>query len=591
MPSPPNSSIDFSLTAETDRVHSDSRSSDTVVDPSENQPIEQPWQRTRIRVPREDATLLTIPALAKVPGLIDANASLLNEAPIEIAGRPLASLRRETRQQALLAAAEFTTSLIGKNPDFSSHEQVLASGHQPELFHPGVWIKNFATSQLARQTASTGLNLIVDSDTIGSCRIRVPAGNRKQPVFGQLAFDTPREVKPWEEAKILDHKNFASFADRAASALKEFDETGSPVAPLIARVWPKAVKHAAKTGSLSESLSLVRILLERDFGHGNAELPVSRLCQLDSFSWFAADVLLRAGEFREVHNRTLGEYRKTNRIRSRTHPVPELKESAGWIESPFRVWRTGEAQRNAVFVRTANGRTQLSGSASEAGIFLDVDSQADCESLATRLSGLSESGIRFRTRALTTTIFARLCLADLFVHGIGGAKYDEMTDRILARFYGIRPPGFLTLSATAFLPIATPFDATPADAIRLRTMLRELQHNPQKHLADSQAAPTSSLVEQKQELIEEQHQADANRALGEKAKNWIGANRYRRFPQLNRVLASYTEPQQHAIQNELASVEQQLTANAVLQCREFSLCLYPAERIEKMLTELQEQLA
>jgi hypothetical protein len=561
-----------------------------VVDPSENQPIERPWQRTRIRVPREDATLLAIPPLAEVPSLIDTNASLLNETPIEIAGRPLASLRRETRQQALASAAEFTARLIGKEPEFSTVERVLASGHQPELFHPGVWIKNFATSHLARQTSSTGLNLIVDSDTIGSCRIRMPNGNRKQPVFNQLAFDTPREVKPWEEAKILDHELFASFADRATAALKEFDETDSPIVPLIARVWPRAVEHAVKTGSLSESLSLVRILLEREFGHGNAELPVSQLCQLESFSWFAADVLLRAAEFREIHNRTLAEYRKVNRIRSRTHPVPELTESAGWIETPFRVWRAGEAQRNAVFVRSTNGRTQLSGSANEVDIFLDVDSQADCESLAAELTGLAQSGIRFRTRALTTTIFTRLYLADLFVHGIGGAKYDEMTDRILARFYGIRPPGFLTLSATAFLPLATAFDATSADAIRHRTMLRELQHNPQKHLSADQSAMASSLVEEKQQLIAEQHQAYANRASGEKAKDWGGANRYRRFPQLNRELASHTEAQQRAIREELASVEQQLAANAVLKCREFSLCLYPAERIEKMLAELQEQL-
>ena len=561
-----------------------------MVDPSEKEPIEQPWQRTRIHVPREDATLLAIPPLADAAGLVDKNAESLSGTAVEIGGRTLASLRRETRQQALLAAVEFTTALIGKAPEFSSHEKVLASGHQPELFHPGVWIKNFATSELARRSSATGLNLIVDSDTIGSCRIRVPAGTRERPVFKQLDFDTPREVKPWEEARVLDQTVFASFADRVSNSLREFDETGSPIAPLIARAWPQAVEHAQKTGSLAESLSLARMLLEREFGYGNVELPVSQLCQLETFSWFAADVLLRAAEFREVHNRTLAEYRRTNRIRSRTHPVPALAESAGWIESPFRVWRVGESQRNAVFVRTAGGRTQLSRLPVEAGIFLDVDSQIDCESLAAELSRLAESGIRFRTRALTTTIFTRLCLADLFVHGIGGAKYDEMTDRILARFYGVRPPGFLTLSATAFLPVAAPFNATHTDKHRLRTMLRELRYNPQKHLSTEQAAEAASLVEEKQRLIAEQLEAESRRLTREKANGLSGANRYRRFPQLNRELALQTEAQQRAIREELTSVEQQLAANTVLKCREFSLCLYPAERIEKMLTELQKQL-
>ena len=46
-----------------------------------------------------------------------------------------------------------------------------------------------------------------------------------------------------------------------------------------------------------------------------------------------------------------------------------------------------------------------------------------------RLAELSSRGIKLRTRALTTTLFARLVLSDMFLHGIGGAKYDQVTDR------------------------------------------------------------------------------------------------------------------------------------------------------------------
>src|SRR5262249_2863990 len=48
----------------------------------------------------------------------------------------------------------------------------------------------------------------------------------------------------------------------------------------------------------------------------------------------------------------------------------------------------------------------------------------------------------------------RLFLADLFVHGIGGGKYDEITDELVRRFYGGEPPDFLVLSATLWLPVA-----------------------------------------------------------------------------------------------------------------------------------------
>ena len=49
---------------------------------------------------------------------------------------------------------------------------------------------------------------------------------------------------------------------------------------------------------------------------------------------------------------------------------------------------------------------------------------------------LEAHGFKIRTRALTTTMFARLFLADLFIHGIGGGIYDELTDRIIERYYG-----------------------------------------------------------------------------------------------------------------------------------------------------------
>ena len=72
------------------------------------------------------------------------------------------------------------------------------------------------------------------------------------------------------------------------------------------------------------------------------------------------------------------------------------------------------------------------------------------------LAELPRRGIKLRSRALTTTLMARLILGDLFLHGIGGAKYDELTDQLFRRFFDIEPPGFMILSATMHLPIDRP---------------------------------------------------------------------------------------------------------------------------------------
>ena len=80
---------------------------------------------------------------------------------------------------------------------------------------------------------------------------------------------------------------------------------------------------------------------------------------------------------------------------------------------------------------------------------LSPDREACCA--VERLHDLATRSIRLRTRALTTTMFCRYLLGDLFIHGIGGAKYDELGDSIARRFFGIEPPEFLTLSMTAWL--------------------------------------------------------------------------------------------------------------------------------------------
>ena len=60
----------------------------------------------------------------------------------------------------------------------------LLSGHQPELFHPGVWYKNFVLGSLARKLDGVGIHLLIDSDTCRSASIRVPTGSVERAARG-----------------------------------------------------------------------------------------------------------------------------------------------------------------------------------------------------------------------------------------------------------------------------------------------------------------------------------------------------------------------------------------------------------------------
>ena len=72
----------------------------------------------------------------------------------------------------------------------TSRPPLVVTGHQPELFHPGVWVKNFAAAAIAQAQGGVGLNLIVDNDIPKSTSIRVPRGAETAP-FGihRVEFD------------------------------------------------------------------------------------------------------------------------------------------------------------------------------------------------------------------------------------------------------------------------------------------------------------------------------------------------------------------------------------------------------------------
>lgn len=574
-PVPADRSLEFELPA------SPSPPAGSVVMPDLRSVPEPPWERQRLLVPREDGTLFARPSIAEAVESSAANQAHLDASQANLQGRTLERLRKWTRETLLAAARDYTSKLRGEDVPEAPAGRLFVGGHQPTLFHPGVWVKNFALGAMAAQTGGLGLNLVIDNDTVSTTRIRVPQGTRDEPALETLPFDDDRPTGPWEDARLLDAKLFQSFGERVAGKMAPWE-----IDPLVREMWPAAVAYARTSDRLADALTAARHRQERTWGLENLELPISRLCTLDPFLWFTGHILAQLPRFREVHNQVLVEYRHVNRVRSRTHPVPELKETDGWHEAPFWVWNEGESQRGRLFARQTGREVALSNGVDEfARLKLSPDMDACCA--VEGLRELTSRGIRLRTRALTTTLFARLCLADLFVHGIGGAKYDEMTDRIIARFYRIAPPAFQALSATLHLPIGPPHDVTADDERRLVHLLRDLDYNADRHgavEADTELAP---LATEKRSLIADEHAAESEpTTLSRRQRVRASYARFRRFQELNQQLATAALEQRRHVEEELAAVRRQLAANAILKSREFSFCLYPAEKLQAFYASL-----
>ena len=534
-----------------------------------------------LKVPREDRSVFASPPLADLPGLAAANAAGFAES-IDVQGRPLGGLREWTRAETLRLAADYTRSLGAEVAGVDPHAPLIAGGHQPELFHPGVWAKNFALGRVAAAVGGTALNLVIDSDLLPGTRVRVPAGARARPTVDSVPFDRDRTPRPWSSAEVRDPILFDSFGLRLGEALAP-----AGLRPLAADHWGRACCG----DRLAHRLTAFRRGVEGAWGLHNLEVPIGAVCEGDPFLWFAGHLVAHAARLRADHNAALDDYRAANGVRTENRPVPplaRLSSGAGGdaVELPLWVWDDVNPARRRVFVRPA-GRNRVAltdGAADFCAFRLSETMDACCAVDALR--DLPARGVRLRTRALATTLFARLCLGDLFVHGIGGAKYDEVTDGIVRRFFGVEPPAYAAVSATVHLPFAEPFGANPADRPRLERRLRDVRFNPDRHLPDPPPAAAEPLIDRKQALIAEQKDAAAHGLTRSERRARTPANAARRdaLNAVNRDLAAFTAPAAGRLRAELAELDARLAADALLTSREFSFAAFPEDVLRPFLT-------
>lgn len=555
--------------------------------------------RSQLRAPSDEGGLLQIPHLSGLPVLAQSNARAFHT--LRCGGewqddfRPCADERQAVRAEVWQAAEYWTKRLLtaaGHNvvsraigtesgwqfPRATSVSQLwVVTGHQPALFHPGVWIKNFAVAALSRHLGdAVGLNLIVDNDVAPAPSLLVPSGSASSPRWESLAYDIIPGAAPWEEIRVTNRQLFGSFGKRVGQVLAPWGIT-----PLAVEFWPRVLQAEQQLSNPGWAFSAARAATEWSWGAGNLELPLSGLCQLPCFHRFVVRLLNQLPRFHAVYNQALADYRQVYRIRSRTHPVPDLRSDDDWLEAPFWVWCEGERQRRRLLVRHVDDRLELS------------DGRGLLDALPTGVAGLPTAvavlqrlatrGIRLRTRALTTTLFSRLYLADLFMHGIGGAKYDEMTDQIIRDFCQIDPPPFATLSATLRLPLPS-LPVNPQTVRQLKHSLRSAEQHPGRFLDHPDSPRTAALISEFGRLIDEQQAfRRGDPTVGQRTE--AGPARFRRFHELRKELEAATAKTREQLHVELAAAERHLAANRILRSREYSFCLFPPHLLRSFVKD------
>jgi hypothetical protein len=186
------------------------------------------------------------------------------------------------------------------------------------------------------------------------------------------------------------------------------------------------------------------------------------------------------------------------------------------------------------------------------------------------------AGIKVRPRAITTTMFMRLFVADLFVHGVGGAEYDEVADDVVRAFYGVEPPPYAVITATLTLPRdGQPITAQTVNALRRK--LRDVEYNPQVFAGDGDALDEAArrFIAEKWELVD----ASADTHEARKAK-WEAVR------EANARIAGRLGLSEGAATAEIDRARERVSADAIRFSREYSAFLIGAREVAAFYDEV-----
>jgi len=440
-----------------------------------------------IRIPQERGGVLCVPPAGRAGELLQRTAPALQG--VEVLGKGLPELRRELQGAVLGMARKFTESVGCAVPDLSSKGAgFIVTGHQPVFFHPGVWVKHFLLDRLRISLGAAGLNVVVDTDEVGEVAVEIPARGERLRIVRETLVRAPEDV-PFEAHRPPSKDEWEGFLGRIASHL---DTLGKPHLREFLDQLAKAASFAwERHQTLGEFLAAVRRRYEEEGGspRGYGEVPLSWICQTPPFLRFFLHIAARGRTFAHITNEHLAAYRRRHSLRSPAHPFPDLLDGGGLVELPF--WAILQGRRRELFVVPSAGELRL---------------VADDATLATlpaapeeALGILVRSAFKIRPRAITLTMFCRLFLADLFIHGVGGGRYDEVTDAVIRDFWGIAPPPYIVASATLW-PDLDGYEEVEGERRELQKRLLDLHHNPDRHLPNPTPEQTA-LIEEKWRCI------------------------------------------------------------------------------------------
>lgn len=375
-------------------------------------------------------------------------AAAIGEAPFRTMRRELISAAREfTQTLHTIASAEgidFPQPPLefDTEGDFWSAERpIVATGHQPIVFHPGILAKNLRLQQLLSNTNAGGLMILIDTDEGVAGKFVHPVTTENGVALKSVSLSNGMSL--YQSQTVTNADAVAQASQSVTSALLElgFPDAADRTAKVMAQ-------YAMLAG---ESAVIANSIVRRHWEGCPAylELPLSKIASLPSVKQFFVSLIADARRLHATYNATLSDYRQEHRIQNMANPFPDLSVNGDQIELPFWIVDTVAGTRRVLTANLTAGQAEL------------------------------QSHELLVPRGMMITTFLRLVASDLFIHGTGGAKYDQCTDRFIHGLFGVNAPEFTSTTTTRHLFVQQLQQIEKA--VAAQETLRDIHARFQKH--------------------------------------------------------------------------------------------------------------
>ncbi len=506
-----------------------------------------------LQTPIGHGDVLIEPDPGSLPAAAQKNQLSLSRAKTIIAGQTLAHWRSQTRKR-----------IAGSDEGF-----IIVTGHQPDFIHPGVWAKHVVSARLAQAMQGKVLNLVVDSDVVKRSSLPAPVVKQGSVSLDRVPYTTAGKDLSYEQMPQLSQEQIDDFESRLQNSL------GSSYAASQWSTFFTGVRSATDAKDWVDQAVAGRRAIESGLG-------ISVIDHRISENWctpLVADMLLHARKFAESYNKALATYRLENNVKGQARPIPDLLISDDRCE--VALWtHAANSPRQRLFVSADDKQVRLFADETEiASLPLDTLRSHQCAACKQLAENLRQSGRELRPRALTLTLWARLLLADIFVHGIGGAKYDRITDNIIRDYYEIQAPIMACASATLHLPLPT-HSAGTASLQQLHRESRDWQHNP--HLALDGLPEAQDHLTTLQTLITQSQALRKTSPQDRRARREVFDN----LRKIKAQLQQYQPERQATIDARIAQMRLTTLENEIALGREYFFGLFDDETLHQLLAAL-----